>query len=257
MPDREPLDVLEAIHSTPARRYLRPDPIPEDVLWALLDAAIRGPSGRNEQAWGWVVVTDPDVKRRIQGWYRDAWDRTYDGHRDEMLADPDPGGAGLGRRSFLSAEHLAHHLHEAPVWVIAVLRHASESRLAGSSIYGAVQNLMLAARAHGIGTTLMTLHAAYEDEVCALLGLPADAKTMALIPLGYPARGRWATPRRRPVEDVTHWEHWGAQRPRPSGATPTASAQQGPDDPDQAAASAAASSPARRPWTRPSTRPPM
>ena len=52
MPDREPLDVLEAIHSTPSRRYLKPDPIPEDVLWTLLDAAIRGPTGGNRQDWG-------------------------------------------------------------------------------------------------------------------------------------------------------------------------------------------------------------
>ena len=100
------------------------------------------------------------------------------------------------------------------MWVLPVLRNARESRLVGASIYGAVQNLMLAARAHGIGATLTSLYAAHEDEVRALLGLPGDARTMALIPLGYPARGRWAEPKRRPVEDVTHWGRWGEQRPR-------------------------------------------
>jgi len=212
MPDRDPLDILEAIHSTPARRYLKPDPIPEDILWTLLDAAIRGPSGGNTQGWGWVVVTDPDVKQQIQTWYLEGWDANYGVRREEILASED--GGGLGRRNFLSADHLANHLHEAPVWVIPVQRNARESRMGGSSIYGAVQNLMLAARAHGIGATLTSLYAGHEDEVKALLGLPDDANTMGLIPLGYPARGRWAEPKRQPVQEVTHWDRWGEHHAR-------------------------------------------
>jgi nitroreductase len=215
MADHEPLDVLEAIHSTPARRYLKPDPIPEDVLWTILDAAIRGPSGGNSQGWGWVVVTDPAVKAQIQGWYLEGWNNAYGNRKEEILADPD--GAGLGRRNFLSAEHLANHLHEAPVWVMPVQRNARESRMGGSSVYGAVQNLMLAARAHGIGAPLTSLYAGHEDEVRELLGLPDDAKTMGLIPLGYPAQGRWAQPKRRPVDEVTHWGTWGEQRARSEG----------------------------------------
>jgi nitroreductase len=212
--DRAPLDVLEAIHSTPARRYLKPDPIPDDVLWDILDAAIRGPSGGNQQGWGWVVVTDPEIKRQIHAWYLEGWQRAYGVRRDEILASED--GAGLGRRNFLSADHLANHLHEAPVWVMPVLRNAREGRMTGSSVYGAVQNLMLAARAHGIGATLTSLYAGHEDEVRDLLGLPEDARTMGLIPLGYPARGRWAQPKRLPVDEVTHWDRWGAQRTRPA-----------------------------------------
>ena len=213
MPDRETIDVIDAIHSTPARRYLKPDPIPEGVLWALLDAAIRGPTGGNAQGWGWVVVTDPDVKQKIQSWYLEGWEAAYGVRREEILASED--GAGLGRRNFLSADHLANHLHEAPVWIMPVLRSARESRITGSSIYGAVQNLMLAARAHGIGATLTSLYAGHEDEVRELLGLPDDAKTMGLIPLGYPAQGRWAEPKRRPVEEVVHWGQWDNQHPRP------------------------------------------
>ena len=66
-----------------------------------------------------------------------------------------------------------------------------------------------------MGTTLTTLYSGHEDEVRELLGLPEDAMTMALLPLGYPARGRWAQPKRRPVEEVVHWNQWGATRPRP------------------------------------------
>jgi nitroreductase len=212
----QPLTVLEALHSTPARRYLAPDPIPDDVLWAILDAAIRGPSGGNTQHWGWVVVTDQQVKDRVAAWYRDNWDAAYGSRREEILSAP-VGTGGLTPRGFLGAEHLANHIQEAPVWVFPVLRGAADatSPRVGSSIYGAVQQLCLAARAYGIGTSLTTLYGGHEEELRELLGLPADALTMALIPMGYPAKGRWAEPRRRPVGEVVHWDRWGAKRSRP------------------------------------------
>jgi nitroreductase len=211
----EPLPVLEALHSTPARRYLSAEPVPDEVIWAILDAAVRGPTGGNQQGWGWVVVTDPQVKSQVAQWYREGWEQAYGRRREEILAaPPSPGEAGLNRASFLAAEHLANNLEEAPAWIIPVLRHAAgvRSPRLGASIYGAVQQLMLAARAYGIGTTLTTLYAGHEDELRDLLGLPDDALTMALVPLGYPARGRWAEPRRRPVGEVTHWNRWGDQR---------------------------------------------
>jgi nitroreductase len=214
-PDPEPLPVLEALHSTPARRYLSAEPVPDDVIWAILDAAVRGPSGGNRQAWGWVVVTDPEIKRQVAEWYREGWSAAYGRRREQILAAPLASG-GLSRRSFLAAEHLAHHLEEAPVWIFPVLRDAagvSNPRL-GASIYGAVQQLILAARAFGVGTTLTTLYAGHEDDLRELLGLPEDALTMGLVPLGYPAQGRWAQPKRRPVQEVVHWNRWGATRHR-------------------------------------------
>ncbi|MER6979210.1 nitroreductase family protein [Streptomyces carpinensis] len=217
-PTGQALTVLEALHSTPARRYLAPDPIPEDVLWAVLDAAIRGPSGGNAQQWGWVVVTDQDIKNRVAAWYRDNWQAAYGRHRERILALP-AGQDGLSPRGFLGAEHLAHHIEEAPVWVFPVLRHAADATdpRVGASIYGAVQQLCLAARAYGLGTSLTTLYGGHEDELRDLLGLPPDALTMALIPMGRPARGRWAQPRRKPVEDVVHFNRWGATRARSEG----------------------------------------
>jgi nitroreductase len=212
----EPLPVLAALHSTPARRYLSAEPVPEEVVWAILDAAIRGPSGGNVQGWGWVVVTDETVKRQVAQWYREGWQRAYGQRREEILAAADAGPGGLSRASFLAAEHLAGHLAEAPVWIFPVLRNAAGAtnpRL-GSSIYGAVQQLILAARAYGLGTTLTTLYAGHEDDVRRLLGLPDDALTMGLLPLGYPARGRWKQPERRPVTEVVHWNRWGTNRSR-------------------------------------------
>jgi nitroreductase len=215
VPKSEPLTVLDALHSTPARRYLSAGPVPDEVIWAILDAAVRGPSGGNRQDWAWVVVTDPEIKRQVAEWYREGWDHAYGQRREQILAAP-PAADGLSRRSFLAAEHLARHIEEAPVWIFPVLRHAAGSgnpRL-GASIYGAVQHLILAARAFGVGTTLTTLYSRHEDELRPLLGLPGDALTMGLLPLGYPARGRWAQPRRRPLGEVVHWNRWGATRER-------------------------------------------
>jgi nitroreductase len=211
-PDDVP--VLEALHSTPARRYLSDKPISEDVLRAILDAAVRGPSGGNRQSWAWVVVRDRAIKERIAGWYREGWDRAYGSRREQILGAQEPSADGMSKRSFLAAEHLATYLQDAPVWIIPVLRHAagSTSPRLGSSIYGAVQHLSLAARAYGIGSTLTTLHSGHEDDVRELLGLPADALTMALIPLGYPSRGRWAEPKRRPLDEVVHWDTWDPAR---------------------------------------------
>ena len=214
MPDDLP--VLEALHTTPSRRFLSTEPISDDVLWALLDAAVRGPSGGNTQRWAWVVVTDEGIKKQIATYYRDGWEKAY-GSRREQILRADPSGDGMSKRSFLAADHLAEHLEEAPVWVIPVLLGAAASRnpRLGSSIYGAVQQLMLAARAYGIGSTLTTLYTGHEAEVRELLGLPEDALTMALIPLGYPNRGRWAEPKRRPLGEVVHWNGFGNQRDRP------------------------------------------
>ena len=128
----------------------------------------------------------------------------------------DVGLSGPGRCRHPASYRAAEHLAEAPVFVVPVMRGAADStdKRLGSSIYGAVQQLLLAARAYGIGGVLTSLHLVGEQEVDELLGLPEDAATMGLVPLGYPARGRWSTPRRQPVEDVVHWERWGTTRTR-------------------------------------------
>jgi nitroreductase len=201
MPSHEPeaLPVLEALHTTPSRRYLSTEPIPEEVIRALLDAAVRGPSGGNTQLWAWIVVRDPAVKAQIADWYREGWNGTY-GTRDGVTKDA----------VFRASGHLAEHLEEAPVWIFPVLLGPAKStnpRL-GASIYGAVQQLMLAARAYGIGSTLTTLYSGHEEDVRKLLGLPDNAITMALIPLGYPERGRWSQPKRRPLDEVVFWDKY-------------------------------------------------
>lgn len=153
----------------------------------------------------------------IARWYSDGWEKAYGVRRDELL-DPAREGAelGLSPSSYRATEHLAGHLAEAPVFVLPVLRNAADStdKRLGASVYGAVQQLLLAARGYGIGGVLTLFHLTGESDVDELLGLPDDAATMGLVPLGHPARGRWSTPRRQPVEQVVHWERWGEQRSR-------------------------------------------
>jgi len=203
------MDVFEAIGTQRAMRRLKPDPVADEDIWKILDAAIKAPSGGNRQPWNFIVVRDPDTKRKLGEYYLDAWNRTYELASQAMLSDP------RSARNFRSAEHLAHHLAEAPVIIIATLRKEgfAVGPAAGGSIYPAVQNLMLAARALGLGTTLTSLHKLHEDEVKALLGIPEPVETMALIPLGWP-QGRFGTPMRLPVEKVVYWDKWGERRQR-------------------------------------------
>ena len=231
MPDREPLDVLDAIHTTRAQRFLKPDPIPEDVLWQILDAAVRGPTGGNQQGWGWVVIRDQATKDAIAKVYSE---RLLAAYGYERVSDEDLGTAritrgaieegeiGIDQRNRRGVVHLAEHYAEAPVLVAPVMRMAARmddnTRRSGAglggSIYGAVQNLMLAARAFDIGT-VMTWTLDESPLFRDLLGLPDDAFVMCLIPLGYLERGRFSQARRRPLGEVVHWDRWGEQRDAP------------------------------------------
>jgi nitroreductase len=198
------LDVIEAIWSTRSMRRLKPDPIPDEVLHTIFDAAIRAPSGSNQQTWGFIVVRDPKLKQQLQQWYYAV---AVDYFQSGPQQAPGMGGAATMQNVRASARHLAEHLHEAPVLVLACIRGVRSFAL-GSSIYPAVQNLMLAARACGVGSTLTTFHLRYESEVKELLGIPEDVHTAALIPLGYPT-GRWETAKRAPVEQVVFLDHYG------------------------------------------------
>lgn len=231
MTDREPLDVLDAIHTTRAQRFLKRDPIPEDVIWEILDAAIRGPTGGNQQGWGWVVIRDQATKEAIAKVYSE---RLLSSYGYERVSDEELGAARITRGGIAEGEigidarnrrgvvHLAEHFAEVPVIVAPVMQTAARmldnTRRSGAglggSIYGAVQNLMLAARAFDIGT-VMTWTLDEDSGVNEFLGLPENAFVMALIPLGYLEKGRFSQARRRPLGEVVHWDRWGEQQDAP------------------------------------------
>jgi nitroreductase len=202
------MEIFEAIYTLRAMRRLKTDPVPDELVWKVLDAAIRAPSGGNLQPWRFVVVTDAAKKKKIGEWYLDGWNKMYGPRRDVPITDP------AAVRTFKSADHLANHIAEAPVLIFAtVMSNMASVSGAGPNIFPAVQNLMLAARALGLGTTLTTLHKHHDADVKELLGIPDGVETMALIPMGWP-KGNFGTGPRRPVEEVTHWDAWGSNRKR-------------------------------------------
>lgn len=219
------IGVLEAIHSTRAIRRFRPDPIPEDVLWTILDAAIRGPTGANRQHWGWIVVREPEAKRRIAVWFRREFDDTY-GRVDESALTATgriQSGAytvseeidhGLDARNYRAVKHLAHHLAEAPAIVFPAMyggpgsrRAGRNPRRAGASIYGAVQNLLLAARALGLGAAPTTLGLTDKPAAREALGLPAAVEPYVIVPVGWPL-GRFGPVTRLPVAETVRFDRW-------------------------------------------------
>ena len=204
------MDFFEVANTQRAMRRLHSDPIPDADLWKILDAATKAPNGGNRQPWNFVVVRDAEAKTKIAGWYLEAWNKAYGGAtKDAMPAD-----ANMAK-TFRSADYLANHMADVPVLVIATIRKDmfAIGPTLGASIYPAVQNLMLAARALGLGTALTTLHKMHEDDVKELLGIPDDVETMALIPIGRPM-GQFGPVRRMPAEKVVYWDGWGKRRTR-------------------------------------------
>jgi nitroreductase len=111
-------------------------------------------------------------------------------------------------RLLAAAEYLAAHIHEAPVWIVPCLEGGTRTRTSGSSIYPAVQNMLLAARALGLGATLTTLYLQHEKEAEAALGLPPGFRSYTLLPIGYPL-GRFGPVRRVALSDMVYEDRWG------------------------------------------------
>ena len=205
------MDVFEALYTTRAMRRVKPDPIPDEVVQSMLDAAVRSPSGGNTQNWRFVVVTDAAVRDRLGELYAEAWDElTSTVYRGRLEAARGRGDEGTVR-VLESAQWLADHFAVAPVVVLAFHRNDPT----GASIYPAVWSLMLAARAHGVGTTLTTVLGMFRgSEVAEALGVPEDKgwTNAAAVPCGYPL-GRWGLAKRAPAHDVTYVDRWGAPPP--------------------------------------------
>ena len=223
------MDLFEAIYTARAIRRFKPDPVPDEVITKVLDAAIRAPSGSNEQSWEFIVVKDAAQRKKIGDVYRKGGNilmalyanRAKPPHMSQETYD----------KLMASAMYLLDHMADAPVLLLACLKQTplagpppqfppdaaaglkNMARMGGSSIYPAVQNIILACRAFGLGTVLTTIHMFYEDEVKAILGLPPEVQTYALMPIGYP-RGKFGPIKRRPVTEVAYLDnyknHWKA-----------------------------------------------
>lgn len=212
--------IFEVMFSTRSMRRLKPDPVPDAVIYKVVDAGIRAPSGGNNQHWRFLVVKDSQVKQQVQQVYQKGWGEVQAMYRGRTA--PEHMAEGKFRRLLDTAAYLAEHLAAAPVLLFACLKErpmpaplaAKLARLSGSSIYPAVQNILLACRALGLGATLTTVSSLYEDEIRTILHLPADISTYALLPIGYP-QGKFGPVQRMAVEEVTCVDRWGTAFAKP------------------------------------------
>jgi nitroreductase len=206
MTDTDP-GLFEIIRTTRSMRRLKPDPVPAALIRQILEAGTCAASGGNMQRWRFLVVRDPAIKDTVAALYRRAWDeQVAPGYR----ANPPAPGMARDRfdRMLAAAEHLAHHIAEVPVWIVPCLQGGAATRTSGASIYPAVQNMLLAARALGLGATLTTLYLIHETEAEAAFGLPEDVHSYAILPIGYPV-GRFGPVRRAALADVAFSDRWG------------------------------------------------
>jgi nitroreductase len=222
------MDLFEIMYSAGSIRRLRPDPVPDEIITKVLDAAIRAPSGSNAQSWVFIVIKDAETRRQLGAVYRKASEilmKLYAGaprppHMDDNKY----------QRFMQAVTHLFEHMGDAPLLLVPCLkasmwtgasnlpadikaRMASSARIAGSSIYPAVQNVILACRAFGLGTVLTTIHAFFEEEVREILKLPADVQTYALMPIGYP-QGHHYRVKRKAVSEIACLDRYGNPWPQ-------------------------------------------
>lgn len=213
------LDLYETMRTTRAVRKLRPDPIPDEVLTRVLEAATWAPSGGNRQPWRIVLVRSAETKRALQQLYLGLW-RSYAESQHKLMDALPESARSRGKKNLAAGDYLAEHLHEAPAIVVfcfnpklLAITDAKLSRasvVGGASIYPAVQNLLLACRREGLGCVLTTLLCAVEAQVRPLIELPDDWGTAAFVPIGYPVgRGHGAPVNRMPVSEMVFAERFG------------------------------------------------
>jgi nitroreductase len=204
--DTSDTDVFEIMRTTRSMRRLKPDPVPDELIREILEAGLCAANGGNVQSWRFMVIKDPETKQAVQRYYKQAFDDTV----GPRYRGQPPAGVSKERytRQGSAVEYLTDHFAEAPVWIVACLEEATPSRGSGASIYPAVQNMLLAIRALGLGSTLTTRHLLHEAETERILGLPPNVHSYAILPIGYPM-GKFGPVSRRSTTDVVFGDRYG------------------------------------------------
>jgi nitroreductase len=200
LPNR--IDALEAMRTLVSMRWFTDEPVAHELLMTVLWAATRAPSPGNTQGWDFLVVTDKQLRKKVAEYIRPMKQRL-------AAVENTPSEARKLRRGSLN---LIDNLEKVPVLIFICgkpIYPAASPRIdmMYSALYGATQNLMLAARAVGLGAVMTTLHSPFETQIRPLLGVPDDVFMAAMIPLGWPAREHTAV-RRKPVEEFMRWNTW-------------------------------------------------
>ena len=212
------IGIYEAMRTLRAVRRLKPDPIPREVLHRVLEAATWAPTGGNRQPWRIIAVKDAEKKKRLGALYAERWAGFSKMYRKLLDTMPEP--ARQKTAKMLGAgDYLGTHFGEAPIICIfcfnpkdMAITDAKLDRVSvvgGGSVYTAVENLLLACRAEGLGCVLTTLLCECEPEVRELLSIPQPWGTAAAIPIGYPILRGHGPISRRPVEELAYSDSWG------------------------------------------------
>ncbi len=198
-PDRLKMSLGEALFTQRSMRKLRPDPLPDEDIRLILEAAVKAPNGGNRQHGRFLVVTDRQKIREFGALYHEAW---WAKRKDEY-GWTGPKDIPPGEKNYSAAMELADAMKDVPCVVFALTQPPGGA----NSIIPACQNLMLAARARGLGTVLTTLHRRRRDRFHAILGIPEGWESAAVIPLGWPDR-KYGPNRRPPAASVIMRDRW-------------------------------------------------
>lgn len=195
--------VIEAMETSRAMRFFKPDLVPEALLRTVLHAATRASSPNNTQAWTFVVVTDSEQRRRLGEALAPFAERVLTMPRPDDVSD---------RRTLAGAHNLAATFADVPVIVFVCVEnvypaHAPNEAMMLSAGYAASQNLVVAARSLELGAAFTTMHMTAEPQVRTILGVPDDVYIATTIPLGWPARS-FGPVARKPLDEVVRHDRW-------------------------------------------------
>jgi len=207
-------EFFDLVGNVRAMRRLKPDPVPRELLFKVLNAGVQAASGQNLQPWEFVVVEDVERKR----WFADRYAEAIESRFSVSRADIAAGDSKLDRQ-LQAVLYQIDHMHETPYLVLACglrdwpFKVPPEQRVGLAppnygAVYPCVQNILLACRAVGLGAALTTMHQVFEDELHEYFGIPEDYGVVVTIPIGWPM-GNFGPVRRIPAEQKTHLNRWG------------------------------------------------
>lgn len=204
-------DLFDVMYNCRAMRRLDSKPVPEELLLKLIEAANQAPSGSNMQRARWIIVRDEEQRKRLAALNKTAVE-AYVGPQSGRAGALPHQSAEKRQRMLDSVLWQAEHMQEIPALVIACFEFdepvpAGQAARAGSSLWPGVQNLLLAARALGLGAALTTLGLSDREASREVLGLPDNIEAFGLIPIGYPL-GNFGPVTRLPVADTMRWDRW-------------------------------------------------
>jgi nitroreductase len=197
------ISLFQALSTQRAIRSFKHEPVPRELISKAIEYATKAPSGGNSQPWAFIVVDDRETIRKLAAIARGQFDAMYaNAMKNVQPGDPPP----LPRLKLMVED-----FENIPAIVYPCLvKPARNPSGAGmhSSIYPAVQNLLLAARGLGVGAAFTTMTLSNLDDVRALLGLPENIEPLVMVPMGFPDKEHYGKTTRRPWQEVTHFNHW-------------------------------------------------